>query len=432
MDYIRAISLAIFGSEMGTDNTDTYPYTLQEHRAIVRGLSPKRAENIEPADDTGISIYSFPTSCKSTIPRQYADPVRVYRNQAELSRRYGRDAFLPTIIYFPGTAFVARETDYTAWICTIFAKVSGCQVIEIDHDLAPDVPLLTVANQLRVTMLGLLSSVGSSYYSIDVSRVILAAYSSGGAYALSVAAAVQQAGYRLAKVVLFSPVTDLSRSSSDYKAMEDKDDKVREPFTKWFLKQALLTSPEGTSKNPLVSPLWMSPGDVVSLPAVDIHVGQFDRFFGDSALFLDKTRAVGSSTCNLQVYPGRTHAYFWREKSLVVEAAQQIEQALVCLPSPGTDLVLSAFVLGLMTKLTQACQSRESSTNKRELKEAEVESGSILDDSEVTKAFSGRGECVPGASLFSGRRTGVPFPRAFMSSSSVAIRSASAPVLLQS
>ena len=260
---------------------------LVRHRKIVSRLSP----NAAPAQ----------------IPFRDYESYRVYRPAISF------DAY-PTLIYIPGNAFIASEQDYTHFICTHIVAQSRCQVIMVKHPLAPEHPFPAgLEAAYKTTRLLLSDSVGIKMLKINKSQIAIAGYSSGGNFAALIAIQAKIHKLPIARQILISPVTDLSRSFNGFEEFQDKDRNISEQFVAWF---SSLYAPKPTWRFPLVSPRWASDVDLQSLPPTDLIFGELDRFRGDSEVYGQRLIGLGNRV-NTVMFKNETHGLLWHNMAVV-------------------------------------------------------------------------------------------------------------------
>lgn len=229
---------------------------------------------------------------------------------------------LPTIIYFPGTAFVAYELTYTDAICSQLCKQTNSQVILIHHRLAPETQFPTSLNDMKEVTEYILSE--SAQFKIDRANVVLSGYSSGGNFAAAVGIHLKNKGIKVSYQLLMSPYLDLARRSSQgFESEESKDTAVSHGFLVW---SASLYLPANVKpEDPDASPIWHA--NLYGLPPTVIHVGGFDRLLGDAKNFSRKLKVQRVASL-LKVHAGRNHGYLWQDMSGISEVAAQFRGLL--------------------------------------------------------------------------------------------------------
>lgn len=282
-----------------------------KHRKLIFSYAPK------------VSYTSLQYK-ESKLSEQFKD-ITIYKNLPN-----DPDKLYPTLIYIPGTAFVALEENYTNFICSCIAQLTNCQVIAIKHKLAPEHNPISILNGLYHVIKNLLSEKHSTLLQIDRSRISIGGYSSGGTLAVLMAIKAKANGLVFNHQILISPVTDLSRTitkNTKYQTFEDQDYVIHEQFVKWFLDLYLPNSID--RKNPTLSPYWCNSEILKQLSATYLTFGEFDRFRGDAELYAQKLRSI-----NVPVYEcmfsKETHGLLWKNNEVICSVAKQLK----CLLEP--------------------------------------------------------------------------------------------------
>lgn len=228
---------------------------------------------------------------------------------------------LPTILYIPGTAFIANSPTYTHLICSHMAQKSNCQVIAIDLPLAPECQFPHNVYAGYSALKFLLNS-PSAWTKIDLEKVALLGYSSGGNFATSMGILAKKDNLPITKLILISPALDLSLSMKGFeKEYENKDKTIPASFLNWILD--LYIPSEVKRDNPLLSPFWQNERELQNLPQTDIIVGEYDRFRGDTEEFYRKLLRADVAVNKLIVQKG-DHSFWWQQIDIVQAIARRI------------------------------------------------------------------------------------------------------------
>jgi acetyl esterase len=306
--------ITVVANKVNTASLDNFTRSITEHRIKVNTAKPLSEPARVPHKDI-----------QATLRTGTSIPIRLYRSQ----KMY---ASYPTIFYVPGTAFVAKEIAFTDVICSNIAEKSNCQVIVINHRLAPEDQFPHGLDDAYYLLKLIIKSPNSSF-NIDKNKIAIIGYSSGGNFAASMSAFGKAEGLPIARQILISPLLDLSRSLKDFKEFEDKDTTINEPFVEWFLKLYL---PEGINlKTPLLSPFWQEESELRGLPPTDIIFAENDRFRSDSEAYHAKLMQAGVNTYKM-VVPGEDHSFLWYNGRVVADIGSRIKIAfgLELLPHP--------------------------------------------------------------------------------------------------
>lgn len=282
--------------------------TLSEHRERVDHSKP----DVPVAQDVSIDSFSVSRGIEDSLE------ITLFRPKES------REQLYPTLFYIPGTAFVAREKSFTKVVCSHLALASASQVLVLTHRLAPEVQIQDMFDDLLYGLTKCLSS--SDALKIDLRRVTLSGYSSGGNLAIQLMLAANKQGLGITKHVLFSPLADLSRATKGFELFEKKDEAISEEFVRWFLRHTF-TSAQADRRATYVSPFWHSRNEFEGLAPTDLIFGEFDRFRGDSEGLVHKLSNVGVSVDRLMVKDA-DHSYLWYKLSVIYLVGQRLRAQL--------------------------------------------------------------------------------------------------------
>lgn len=230
----------------------------------------------------------------------------------------------PTLFYVPGTAFVAYGSQFSRFICSHICNLTGYQVIELRHRLAPEHQFPHGIEDAYRLMKFFIKH--ADEYQIDQKDIAIAGYSTGANFAASMTIQAHKDKLPLHRQILVSPLVDFSHSLSRYKKYKSfkkfnmQDRCIGKEFVAWFEKLYL---PPGVDKrDPRISPFWhqnLTP----NLPPTDIIVAEFDRYRMDAEAYFDKLQDAGI-TVNKFVVDNENHSYFWRRKAMVDFVAERL------------------------------------------------------------------------------------------------------------
>lgn len=243
-------------------------------------------------------------------------PVRTYVPK-------GQKGALPTIFYIPGTAFIAAEIKFTHVICSHLCEMSKCQVIVINHRLAPE-NQFPKGYQDAYDVFKFFIQEMPDRYLIDKNRIAIAGYSSGGNFAATMALQARKEGIAVAQQVLISPIVDLSRSLKGFEEYERQDKAISEEFINFFLK---LYVPENKNlKDPVLSPFWAKAEEVKNLPQTAIILARYDRFRSDAEYYYMKLLDAGVKAERFEA-EAEDHSYLWYKLEVVEKVAEIVVTA---------------------------------------------------------------------------------------------------------
>lgn len=264
--------------------------SIEEHRSLMRGIRPTFAAA------TDVSII------------EYSDFIKIYvpKDIKEFSRR-------ATVIYLPGTAFVAKETSVTDAICSVISSTSCCQVICLSHKLAPECKFPELHLHVYEQLQSILKN--AEYYNIDLSKLVLSGYSSGGNIALLILRKFFEEGVEgiFKRLILICPILDLSKGLSEHDATfeeSEKDSSLSKSFVSWFIRQYVPA--KYNARSDAISPIFFGKDLLRHMPPTDLFVTNNDRFIDDDKLFLKNIREVGLS--NLYLPFDGNHSKLWIDR----------------------------------------------------------------------------------------------------------------------
>lgn len=282
-----------------------------DHRERVTAAKPMAKPAEVPHEDILVPLSANTRS-----------PIRIYRPE-------NSSAPYPTIIYVPGTAFVAREIAFTEVICTYIAKYSNCQVIVINHRLAPEDQFPKGLEDAYSVMRYIVNS--PAFFKIDKTRIAIVGYSSGGNFIANMAILAKRENLPIALQILISPMVDLSRSLQKFRDFENKDTAITDAFVEWFLDLYLPNDVDKT--NPWLSPFWQKPKRLQQLPPTDIIFAEYDRFRSDAEGYFQKLQGAGVDVRRLMV-KGEDHSFLWYKLEIIETIGARLKMAFNLEPIP--------------------------------------------------------------------------------------------------
>jgi acetyl esterase/lipase len=280
----------------------TFQRDIKHHRKLLHKLQNKHSSFPKNVVRCTHEI-AFPENKKNVN-------MTIYQYQSKSCHKKNTNLW-PTILFIPGTAFVGREMAYTDVICAKLAKYSKCQVLLLSHRLAPEYKFPTQYNDMSNLINKLL--LHHKKYNINKDKIILVGYSTGGTLAASV---ITKFSSNIKKLILISPLLDLSRSGKKYQNCERKNKCLPKGFTEWFLD--LYIPATINRKNPKLSPLWAR--NLHLYPPTNIVFGSRDVYRGDSEIFIKKLIDNGIKT-QRTMFLFSDHSLLWVNNAAVKKVA---------------------------------------------------------------------------------------------------------------
>jgi acetyl esterase len=283
----------------GSDLSGLHPFLAAG--VAVRRRGPQYSElTLAEARELSLSRQGEPTRLPAvhavddfSIPGP-AGPLRV-----RLYRPSGGSA-LPLLVYFHGGGFVAGDLDSHDSILRRLALASGALVLSVDYRLAPEHPFPAAIEDAEAALRHALAHADA--LGADPAAIFAGGDSAGAAIALAAAGAVPG----LAGVLLFYPVTDLSRigETESYRRFGDGSAGLSRDDMQW---SAQHYAPEEPSRSDWrCSPLLL--GEHVRLPPAFIATAEYDVLRSEGVALASLLAARGNSVEHHAVQ-GVNHGY---------------------------------------------------------------------------------------------------------------------------
>ncbi len=234
----------------------------------------------------------------------------VIAENADINRR---------ILYVHGGSWMAGSSISHRPLTARLAKACGCAVLAINYRLAPEFPF---PNGLEDIIHGLQwlrnhSPTGEQ----AAEQMFLIGDSAGGNLSLAAMLALAEEPKNLPDAcVLLSPATDLNYERKGFGSVCDNDPIISELVLPYIV--AKYVQEQGDLKNPLISPIH---GDLKSLPATLVQVGEREILLEDSVNFVEAAKAQGNEHIQLSRWPDMPHV-FQGFAPILPEANQALEE----------------------------------------------------------------------------------------------------------
>lgn len=297
------------------ENRTVFDRDILMHRQKLAMARPK----FEPATDVIIEDILMQVQAGEKLPIKRYIPINNDEDSAE-----NKNITYPTVFYIPGTAFVAIEIPFTHVIASQICSKAKCQVIVINHRLAPEAQFPAGFTDVYSVYKYFIKMAGS--HSVDINRLAVMGYSSGGNFAALLALAAKKDSLPLARQILISPIVDLSRTLDKFKEFEAKDSVISEEFVSWFLDLYIPDKYKTQLRNPNMSPFWNKDKEFQGLPPTDIVWGEYDRFRSDAEYYYLKLQAAGVHVAR-KLETGENHSYLWYKLEIIEQVADRLKEA---------------------------------------------------------------------------------------------------------
>lgn len=284
---------------------------ITEHRKFI--LQLEKEEKRTSVKEVKVSFFSVELD-KNTAHFFIYRPSYFQEDTSE-------DTIYPTILHIRGTGYNASASYYANIICSQLAEKSHCQVIDIDHRLAPEFKCPVGFNDSYAKIKYICNN--PKIFKVDLNNVAILGYSSGGNFAALSAIQAKKDNLPISLQLLVSPLTDLSRSLKRYLSFEDKDT-FPLPLAEWFID--LYLSDPSEKKSPSISPYWSELNDLNHLPPTFFLFGEFDRFRSDSENYRNKLIKAGVWTYK-SIFKNTGHSFFWKDIRAIEKIGAQVYTA---------------------------------------------------------------------------------------------------------
>ncbi len=225
---------------------------------------------------------------------------------------------VPTIMYFPGTAYM-RELDVLSEEDAYkIALSTGCNVFVIHYRLAPE-KLFPQALLDCVSAYEYLSD-NSVTLNINPHNIILSGYSSGSTLALQLgilASSIENFKPPVSIVLVF-PTLDFAYLNFPGNPFGNKDRLLTGDFFRQKQEAYFIKSKNKTLENPVISPLFLGPDQLKTLPRTFLLSGENDPMLPQHQKFAVMVSQYGANVENLTL-PSVDHIAWW-DNQLVVDS----------------------------------------------------------------------------------------------------------------
>lgn len=271
------------------------------HRLLARGFQVLAGRVTRPpaAYDAFAAHVAAPD--RVVVPTD-AGPVtvHVYRPPADAP---GTGGAPPVYVNLHGGGFVARHPEFDGHICRVLAAETGCVVVNVDYDVAPQRPF-PVAAQQAYAVACWAATTGAREHGWDGARLAVGGQSAGGNLSASACLrARDEGGFGAALQVLVYPPLDLAQDPGDKHARTAKP--LISPGLARLFNHSYVVDPARRA-DPLVSPLHAS--DLAGLPPALVVTADLDLLRDEGDRYAERLAAAGVPVRH-HVAPGVDHAF---------------------------------------------------------------------------------------------------------------------------
>lgn len=199
-------------------------------------------------------------------------------------------------------------------------KAVGCKVVSIDYAKAPEHPFPTAVDQVYAVVKEVHSN--AEKYGIDSERMGIGGHSAGGNLATGCCLQAGRRGeFSFVCQMLDYPPLDLATSPYD-KPCPKGAIKPRQAATY----DACYIDPV-QAKNPLVSPVYATEGELAKLPPSLIILAGRDSLHDEGAMYAELLKKAGVKV-ELHEFPEEKHGFTYYRSKAVPQAMELIEEFL--------------------------------------------------------------------------------------------------------
>ena len=221
------------------------------------------------------------------------------------------------ILYCHGGGYTSGNLGYSRILASKLAHVTGYPVMAFEYRLAPEHPFPAAPEDAMRAWDHLM------YLGYGARDVTVAGDSAGGNLALVLTHQLKAAGRRLpARLILFSPWTDMTASGKSYEEKADLDPMLTLDYIKAVRG---VYAREHDLSSPLLSPLF---GNFEFFPPTFIQVGSNEILLSDSVRLRDRMLQAGVS-CKLEVWSEMWHVFQMFPTRRATEAMEAVGRFLL-------------------------------------------------------------------------------------------------------
>lgn len=222
-------------------------------------------------------------------------PIRIYNHHLAGN--------LPTLIFYPGCAFVFDLAAINNIIASrIAAFADSVRVIVVHYRLIPEHPF--PINFHDCYDAAAFIAAHSEQFGVDRNYFLLAGWCTGAHCATAISSMARESNaFRVHHQILVSGSFDLTESTHEFD-WEEKEDKTVDRNLLRHLKKTYYNLSEMDFTNPLFSPSYER--NFHDFPPTTILCGQYDALRNDSEGYFCKLKAGGVAVQKI-ILPGQTH-----------------------------------------------------------------------------------------------------------------------------
>lgn len=288
-------------------------------RLAARVMQALMGRLTRPPASLGAEWAELPAPERIVVPTP-AGPVRV-----DVHRPGGQPTAPPPVyVNFHGGGFIARFPEYDDHLCRALVAGTGCVVVNVDYDVAPQRPFPVAAQQAYAATVWAASQ--GEQHGWDGARLALGGQSAGGNLAAGVCLAARDHGdLRPALQILNYPPLDLDTDPAAKQARTAKP--LIAPGLARIFNRAYTPDP-ATRRDPLASPLFAE--DLTGVAPALVITAEYDLLRDEGDAYAARLADAGVPVTH-HVMPGVDHAYTH------VEPAGPLHEALALMSTALTE-----------------------------------------------------------------------------------------------
>lgn len=208
----------------------------------------------------------------------------------------------PVYVNFHGGGFIARHPEYDDHLCRALVAGTGCVVVNVDYDVAPQRPFPTAPEQAYAVTEWVARNGGQLGW--DGERLAVGGQSAGGNLATGVCLTARDRGvFRPVLQILNYPPLDLAADPASKTARTAKP--LISPGIVRLFNNAYTPDP-ATRRHPLASPLLAT--DLAGVAAALVITAEYDLLRDEGDRYAERLAEAGVPVTH-HVMPGVDHAY---------------------------------------------------------------------------------------------------------------------------
>jgi acetyl esterase len=268
------------------------------NRLTARVMQVMLGRMARPPASLLVAGADLPAPLSTVVPTEFG-PVRtqIYRAVGSPS-----GSLPPVYVNFHGLGFIARHPEFDDHLCRALVAETGCVVVNVDYDVAPQRPFPVAPNQaFAVTEWVARNGKGQGW---DGERVAVGGQSAGGNLATGVCLVARDRGtFTPVLQILNYPPLDLAAAPSTKVARTPKP--LIRPFLAEVFNDAYTPDP-ATRQDPLASPLLAV--DLAGVAPALVITAEYDLLRDEGDRYAERLATAGVPVTH-HVMAGVDHSY---------------------------------------------------------------------------------------------------------------------------